>query len=162
MMVPCVLCIGFTTLAAMPLADDSLFNRSFPQVELSNGLVKARVYLPDPGKGYYRGARFDWSGVVSSLEYNGHQYFGEWFDEHDPLKHDGIVGPVEEFGPLGFEEAAPGEEFVKIGIGCLVKPDDQPYVFHKPYRQSSFGTWQVESRDRELSFTHILEDAGYP
>ena len=36
-----------------------------PSAPFANELIEARVYLPDPEKGYYRGTRFDWSGVES-------------------------------------------------------------------------------------------------
>src|SRR5262245_41916524 len=68
-----------------------------PQAEITNGIVRARLYLPDPQDGYYRGTRFDWSGQISRLEYKGHNYFGKWFDRYDPKLHDAIMGPVEEF-----------------------------------------------------------------
>jgi hypothetical protein len=45
-----------------------------PQAEISNGQIRAKLYLPDASKGFYRGTRFDWAGVVSSLEYKGHNY----------------------------------------------------------------------------------------
>ena len=35
-----------------------------PQVEITNGLIKARLYLPDANNGYYRATRFDWSGII--------------------------------------------------------------------------------------------------
>ena len=38
-----------------------------PQAEISNGMIKARLYLPDAENGYYRATRFDWSGIISSL-----------------------------------------------------------------------------------------------
>ena len=38
-----------------------------PEVAISNGVIHARVYLPDAESGYYRGTRFDWSGAISSL-----------------------------------------------------------------------------------------------
>ena len=47
-------------------------------MEISNGLVKAGLRLPDPETAYYRGVRFDWSGDMPYLEYDGHSYFGEW------------------------------------------------------------------------------------
>src|SRR4051794_32206211 len=50
-----------------------------PTAEISNGKVSATIYLPDPVNGFYRGTRFDWSGVVRSLEANGHRYYGPWF-----------------------------------------------------------------------------------
>ena len=55
-----------------------------PEAEIANGLLRAKIYLPDPQKGYYRGTRFDWSGVIHSLEYNGHDYYGPWFTKTDP------------------------------------------------------------------------------
>ena len=69
----------------------------FPQAELSNSTIRATLYLPDAQQGYYRGTRFDWSGAITSLKWNGHEYFGPWFDRHDPKIHDAITGPVEEF-----------------------------------------------------------------
>src|SRR6266704_1469151 len=92
--------------------------QEFPQAEISNGLVRARLYLPDPAKGYYRATRFDWAGVIPRLEFKGHTYFGQWFEKYDPKIHDAIIGPVEEFVtnnlPLGYEEAQPGGTFLRI------------------------------------------------
>ena len=33
---------------------------TFPEATITNGLVTARLYLPDPVNGYYRATRFDW------------------------------------------------------------------------------------------------------
>ena len=73
----------------------------FPKAVLSNGLVKAVVYLPDSTRGYYRATRFDWSGVIGCLSAKGHTYFGPWFPRYDPLVNDSISGPAEEFKPRG-------------------------------------------------------------
>ena len=48
----------------------------FPDAHISNGLVTARLYVPDPRRGFYRSTRFDWSGVVTSLAYQGHEFYG--------------------------------------------------------------------------------------
>src|SRR5712692_6966461 len=83
----------------------------YPQASISNGNLRVAIYLPDRDKGYYRSTRFDWSGVISSLEYNGHNFYGPWFDQRDPSVRDfvhrdgkivaslptGITGPVNEF-----------------------------------------------------------------
>ena len=63
-----------------------------PQAEISNGVVSARLYLPDAQDGYYRATRFDWSGQVASVEYKGHKYFGQWFEKSDPKHHDSHHG----------------------------------------------------------------------
>ena len=48
-----------------------------------------------------------------SLNWSGHEYFGQWFEKYDPKIHDAITGPVEEFltddAGLGYAEAKPGE-----------------------------------------------------
>ena len=93
-----------------------------PTATIASGDTKATIYLPDAKAGYYRGARFDWSGQVSSLTWKGHEYFGQWFDAYDPTLHDAIPGPVEEFltndtSSLGYAEAGPGGAFVRIGVG---------------------------------------------
>src|ERR1051326_2122289 len=103
----------------------------FPQAEISNGLIRAKLYLPDAEKGYYRATRFDWSGVISSLQYKGHEFFGQWFPRYDPKLHDSITGPVESFKTgdtaLGYDEAKPGETFIRIGVGVLRKPEERQY-----------------------------------
>src|SRR5919206_893566 len=64
-----------------------------PQADIGNGEIRAKLYLPDAEHGYYRATRFDWSGVIASLEYKGHNYFGKWFEKYDPKIHDAILGP---------------------------------------------------------------------
>jgi hypothetical protein len=59
--------------------------------------VDAVVFLPDAENGYYKASRFDWSGQVPCLTYKGHSYFGEWFAKYDPMIHDAITGPVEDW-----------------------------------------------------------------
>src|SRR3954467_5882671 len=69
----------------------------FPEATISNSEIRARLYLPDPQAGYYRATRFDWSGVIASLEWHGHSFFGKWFDRYEAAIYDAITGPVEEF-----------------------------------------------------------------
>ena len=120
----------------------------FPQAEISNSRVRARLYLPDSQNGYYRGTRFDWSGVIASLECDGHSYFGKWFERYDPKLHDAITGPVEEFftnnAGLGYDEARPGGSFVKIGVGSLRKPEEPRYSSFNTYEIVDSGKWKVK------------------
>jgi len=90
-------CIIFCLLSVLVIGAVS-FTKS-PETEITNGLIKAHLCLPDPTNGYYRGSRFDWSGVIASLEYKGHSYFGQWFNKYSPTIHDAIMGPVEAFDP---------------------------------------------------------------
>src|SRR5690242_20859171 len=49
----------------------------FPRAEISNREIHAKLLLPNSDNGYYRGSRFDWAGVIESLTYKGHTYFGD-------------------------------------------------------------------------------------
>lgn len=137
----------------------------FPQVTIRNGLIRATLFLPDAEKGYYRGTRFDWAGLISKLEYEGHDYFGEWFLErapYDPYTHDAVTGPAEAFGAIGYKSAAVGEEFLVIGVGGLRKPQERNHNSFNLYEMTNPGRWSVtKSRDR-VSFTHEVDGAaGY-
>jgi len=133
-----------------------------PQAEISNGIITAKLYLPDHENGYYRATRFDWSGVISSLAYKGHQYFGQWYDNYDPLINDAIMGPVEDFSPLGYEEAKVGGVFVKIGVGALEKIKEEKYRFSHTYNLVNGGEWKVKTYQKRVEFRHELIDAdGY-
>jgi hypothetical protein len=138
----------------------------FPQAELSNASVRATLYLPDAQQGYYRGTRFDWSGAIASLKWNGHEYFGPWFERHDPKIHDAITGPVEEFltgdAGLGYAEARPGESFVRIGVGAVRKPDEPAYRRFETYEIVDPGKWTIKKSTSSIEFVHELGDtAGY-
>lgn len=137
-------------------------SEEIPQVNISNDIIQATLYLPDVEKGYYRSTRFDWSGVIASLEYDGHSYFGKWFEEYDPYKHDAILGPVEEFTPLGFDEAEPGDHFVKLGVGALIRPDSGNYNRFDLYDTANFGKWSVNTYSDHVEFTHeLIDESGY-
>src|SRR5579871_350531 len=131
-----------------------------PQAEISNGIVDARFYLPDPESGYYRATRFDWSGVISSLEYKGHSYFGQWFEKYDPKIHDAIIGPVEEFtadsAGFGYNEAKPGDAFLRIGVGAVRKPAQAPSSRFFTYDIVNPGRWTVQRGPDWISFTHEM------
>ena len=135
--------------------------QKFPEAEISNGIIHAHLYLPDSEKGYYRGTRFDWSGVIPSLEYKGHSYYGQWFEKYSPTTHDAVMGPVEEFAPVGFSEIKPGESFIKIGVGALSKPDESAYSSFKLYNIVNPGKWKVKIQPDQVQFIHKLSDAGY-
>lgn len=144
-------------------------SQDFPQAQIANAAIKAKLYLPDAEKGYYRATRFDWSGVIASLEYKGHNYFGVWFPKYDPKLHDAITGPVEEFrtgeSALGYDEAAAGGTFIRIGVGVLRKPDEPRFQQFKTYEIVDSGKWTVRMRTRPdtVEFVHELADpsSGY-
>jgi hypothetical protein len=148
------------------LAAATLAAAEFPQAEISNGTVRAKLYLPDAEQGYYRATRFDWSGQIASLEFQGHNYFGQWFDRYDAKLHDSILGPVEEFLTdgigLGYKDVKAGESFVKIGVGAIRKPEERAFRQFNTYEISDPGKWTVKTFPDRVEFTQELRDtAGY-
>ena len=133
----------------------------FPQKEISNGLIHALIYLPDATKGYYRATRFDWSGVIPELEYDGHSFCGLWFEKYDPLIHDAIMGPVEAFSPLNYDHAVAGGHFVTIGVGVLLKENNTPYSPYIYHKILNAGKWKINTKRDGIEMTHILDDPEY-
>lgn len=156
--------IVFTLLAAALAAAPP--PQDVPSATISSSQLRAELYLPDPERGYYRGTRFDWSGVIPSLEYKGHQYFGKWFDKYDPKLHDAIMGPVEEFrtdeAGLGYAEAKAGGTFIRIGVGVVRKPEEPAYQAFRTYDIVDPGKWTVKKGADWIQFTQVLkDDTGY-
>jgi hypothetical protein len=143
-----------------------------PSATIGNGSISATLYLPDAADGYYRGTRFDWAGVIGKLEYRGHTFYAPWFTRMDPTvrdftndgveivagPHTAITGPAEEFSVSGFDEAAAGGAFVKIGVGALRKPADG--AAYSAYEFVNPGTRSVATRADGAEFTHDLPDTG--
>lgn len=133
----------------------------FPEAEITNGLISAHFFLPDASKGYYQATRFDWSGVISSLEFDGHSFYGQWFEKYSPTTHDAAMGPVEEYAPVGYNEAKSGGNFLKIGVGMLTKPDESAYNSFKLYAIANPGKWKIKQKAGQIQFVHRLVDPVY-
>jgi hypothetical protein len=143
----------------------------YPVAKISNSKMQVTVYLPDAKNGFYKGLRFDWSGMIASVEAGGHSYYGPWFARVDPSVRDfayqdadivassasAALGPAEEFQvPLGYDTAKPGETFVKVGVGVLRKADDTPYNSYKTYEVVDTGSWSVKKTGDSIRFTQTL------
>jgi len=157
-----------------------------PGVDITNGQIKAHIYLPDTKNGYYRSTRFDWSGIITNLEYKGHVFYTPWFDKTDlnvyDLGYEGqsvisapftaMVGPGEEFNhdgntgtgfsALGFTEAKPGGTFLKIGVGVLRKPmAGEPPIPVRPVNNGPARAGAAPDPDRyDHSRLYEIVDSG--
>jgi hypothetical protein len=152
-----------------------------PTAELRSGPLRAKLYLPDAKNGFYRGTRFDWSGMIETVEYGGHKFYGRWFQGTDPAVHDfeyrgpdivagpntAATGPAEEFNTnnkaLGFDEAKAGGTFVKIGVGVLRRPDERDYDRFRLYEIVNAGKWTNHIARDSAEFIQELSDpaSGY-
>ena len=162
-----IACAGFALLlataaeaATLPVPLDA------PSVTIRNEKIAAKIYLIDPEKGFYRGQRFDQAGVVGKLTLGSTGFYGPWFDRIStedtgyPYTSEGVVvdqasaisGPVEEFAPVGFDEAQPGETFLKIGVGRLRKPDHRDYDHARHYELVDAGKRSTVMTASSVSF----------
>jgi hypothetical protein len=167
-------------LPLLPMVAQTYSPQNYPATDLSNGVLQAKVYLPDAKNGFYRGTRFDWAGVMASLEYKGHSYFGPFFEKFDPSVSDVEIGdpikaginsaasgPVEEFigadgTALGYSEAKPGKTFCKIGVGSLKKIDNAAYSSYTNYPIVDGGKRSAETGAESIEFTQEVHcGSGY-
>jgi hypothetical protein len=146
-----------------------------PHHDISNGIVTAKVYLPGEG-GFYRGTRFDRTGVVAHATYKGQDYGQPWFSSFSPHVRDfawkddqvtvstvsAAVGPAEDFSPAGYDEAGDGGSFLKIGVG-IMKRDAGAYDFVHAYPVVTEGTRTANATRNSVRLAHTLADrkSGY-
>lgn len=134
----------------------------YPALTLGDERMQAVVMLPSENENsYYRGVRFEPSGVVYEVRYRGHTFFGPFHGgKHNPIGHDHIAGTAEEFdleNPASYNEAQPGETFLKIGVGELRRNSEKPYAFsinHEVVRRAPF---RVGYDDRSITFRQEFE-----
>jgi len=165
---------GFFRVVTMLLfaAGVMVWAQSHPSHKITNGDITATVYLPDAKNGFYTTTRFDWSGAIASLKYKGHDYYGAWFSKVTDIYDFGyegpnkdiisadftaMVGPVEEFGALGYADVPAGGLFVKPGIGVL-RRDEGTYNHSRTYAIANGGKWDVKTTGNSVEFTHTLSE----
>ena len=149
----CISCL-IVFFSPLGIAEDT-----YPQTRIQNDQLDVTIYLPDPDKGYYRGSRFDWSGLVQQVKYRDHVFFGDWKTTHNPTNFEDANGLVEEFGmftPIGYADAKPKETFVKIGIGELLKSKEEDYGFSKYYKVVKPFSWEIKQDKTWIEFHQII------
>ncbi len=138
-------------------------------IHLSNDRLSLALAVPGAAA-TYRGTRFSWAGIISEVTWGEHHLFGPWQPGPLPLDlHDNVSGTAGEFGmgiadmppPLGFNEAALGDCFVKIGVGVLRRPDTQPYQFHGSYELVEAPAWEVSANSWRVDMRQRLEFKGF-
>src|SRR5690348_13549197 len=62
------------------------------RLAIGNGVMRAVIYPPGENA-FYRGTRFDQSGVIGSLTYGSQEYYGPWYNAIQPSVRDLSFGP---------------------------------------------------------------------
>jgi hypothetical protein len=136
---------------------------------LSDAELEIGISMPGV-PGTYCGSRFSWAGIISHVKCGGHRLFGPWRPgKYSPDEHDNVTGTAGEFGmgiadmpsPLGFNDAAAGGHFVKIGVGVLRRPDMLPYSFARSYDIVDAPHWQVRQIDQGIDMRQVLAHDAY-
>lgn len=143
----------------------------YPSLTVKKGDMEIMLFLPDSVNSYYKSSRFDWGSVLGQVTYKGCTFLQQWKDycgrgpagKHDPLVPNWGTGLVEHFAEaFGYSEANVGDKFVKIGIGELLKENNEPYDYAKPYKIVNTGVRTIKSDDKSITITHKLEsETGY-
>lgn len=127
-------------------------------ITLERGTTRLRMMDPLAEEPYYRGTRFDRTGIILELESGGHRYIQPWQRHYDPWSHDAVSGPAEEFLPVspGAVETA---GWLKIGVG-LLRDDGAPYDRFKLYDILDPGLLTVSAglEPTVVTFRHKLSD----
>ena len=132
------------------------------EIKIGKDGLELTLCVPSFETGYYRGTRFDHSGIFRRIIQNGFVIADEWFDGADPYRHDTVCGASEEFDQSGYQDAEAGEVFLKPGVGLLLK-DDSTYDHFKLYDVADPGKWTIVNDESEASFIHVIDsdDWGY-
>ncbi|NGX17179.1 hypothetical protein [Wenzhouxiangella sp. XN24] len=89
------------------------------------------------------GPRFDRTAVVSSVTLDGTELLGPWgLSDEFGLYGDGV---------LGYDGARPGESFLKIGVGRLLRDTAEDYRFAHPYPIDTLLPVEVASGPTSIS-----------
>jgi len=166
---------------------------SYHNITLSSPTISARVFMPMPGgngdnkEQYYKGSRFEHGSMIGDITYKegDRQVYGRslWRTPHDPTNPESGVGLASEFGcgdngsmcagkgditngVLGYDTAKPGEPFLKIGVGRLIKGScwdcsgdiGESYKFNSPYKFHKSPSWKVLSSPDPNEVTFVSEE----
>ncbi|HEX8833628.1 MAG TPA: hypothetical protein VF719_05480 [Abditibacteriaceae bacterium] len=120
------------------------------------------VEIAEPGSIYNR-TRFDWTGFITQVTLDGRHTFCSR-ESNRVGKGTGGIGMCNEFGifgPIGFDDARPGESFVKPGVGLLVRPDEEEYEFVRAYDFTPFEITTSCNSDEANFVVQPLPCRGY-
>ena len=114
---------------------------------LRNNRLCAEIAKPGT---VYAGSRFDWTGFITQVCLDGKHTFCA-YESITPGDGTGGIGFCNDFGlntPVGYDDAAVGEGYMKIGIGTVLKQDDRPgdraFVLDHVISDKADLSWKTE------------------
>lgn len=126
----------------------------YPRMIINNAATVLTIYKPDAKNGYFRGSRFDWSGIIGRARNNGHVWYADYTaGSHDPLSEG--TGTAGEFGIDSATGYSGTQPFLKIGVGKL-QGTGGSYNFRTNYQILDPGVWKIVRGKYWIEFTHLL------
>jgi len=107
------------------------------------------VSIAEPDK-YVFTERFDRHGFITQVTLDGR----DTFCTSEPEGCTNGVGICNEFNmtnAIGYDEAKPGDKFLKLGVGLLTKKDEKPYEFWTKYQVQPF-LYECEWKEDSVCF----------
>ncbi len=132
-----------------------------PSIVLRNDSLKVVIYLPQAKNGFYRGSRFDWSGMIGRVTYKNHTFYRHWdFWPHNAENPEHAIGPAEEFdigNAQEFDKTPVDSAFTKIGVGKLIKKSEHKnYFFNTPYTFALQPPWAILACSTAIVFKQSI------
>jgi hypothetical protein len=117
---------------------------------LRNNLLE--VEIGEPGV-MYSDSRFDHSGNIRQITFNKkHTFCTTEKAEFASVLGFGLLNEFDINGPAGYSEANPGERFLKIGVGSLLKENQVPYNFLNKFKNDPLKFEVVQPSETQLDF----------
>lgn len=107
------------------------------RVQLGEDRFVVEIETPLHAWSTQHGPRFDTTGAVVSVKIDGQEFLtrGGLADEFNPR----------EIPPPGYDDAQPGEPFLKVGVGVLRRINERRYIFRGPYPVVEWARVQRDS-----------------
>lgn len=123
---------------------------------------RLRVELADPGEAPNTKFRFDRAGYITEIILDGSVRFCASEPHNLRHPHSGGRGLCSEYRFDASGEAAPGEYFPKFGVGLIRKEQEEPYLFHKSYKEVRPFPVEVRAEnDTAVYITRPVSCLGY-
>ncbi|MFD1775273.1 hypothetical protein [Paenibacillus rhizophilus] len=127
---------------------------------LRNGILEADIRGPDTGTG----SRFDRTGWITQVRLTSGPEIHEFCmpESMEAGRGTGGTGLCGEFGissPAGYDEAAAGGQFSKIGVGLLTKRENEDYHFSGQYPVLPYSVL-TEVKEGSIRFVVMPAECG--
>lgn len=126
---------------------------------LNNGVLK--VDIAEPGEHPNDGVRFDRAGFITEVVLNNELHFCANENKNNQHPTSGGRGIVCEFKFNACGEAKIGERYPKLGVGLILKENDEPYKFYEKYDVTPFPVKHTLTDTKLVFETEALPCLGY-